>query len=244
MLNVLYKRVYETCEKNMNEWILIVYDISANHYVGIPVYQEEREGCIYCPSIKKYVNINRIDDYNRSKMNRCIYLKGKPLTLSDKDYTKILKESKNALISFLSNNVLSNVDGVNYLKWCRDKYIINEKDTKIDILKQNAIYWINLGVGIGSELRKIRPAILWRSTSDKKMWTIIPLTTKKRKDKYYFHYDLECLSEGTAKIENLTNISYKRIISPYFSKNKLAIITNNDYKQIEDLISQYYLFQK
>lgn len=92
-------------------------------------------------------------------------------------------------------------------------------------------------------MRKLRPAILWRPTSDKNLWTMIPLTTKRRADKYYFHYDLECLAEGTAKIENMMNLSSKRILAPYFAKDKLAIITKNDYNEIKKAISKYYLFK-
>ena len=109
-------------------------------------------------------------------------------------------------------NIKNNVDGISYLKWCRDKHILNSKDIKSNKLKQNGIYWINMGYNVGSELRKLRPAILWRPTGDKKTWTMIPLTTKKKNDNYYFHYDLECLSEGSAKLENMMNYSYKRII--------------------------------
>ena len=38
------------------------------------------------------------------------------------------------------------------------------------------------------------------------------------------------------------NLSPKRILAPYFSKDKLAIITNNDYSKIKNAISKYYLF--
>ena len=243
MLTINYKQIYETNEKTDKEWVLIIYDISANHYVGVPVYSKEKENCIYCNSIKKYVDIKKISDYNRSRMSRCIYNHRKPIKLSKKDYNLILQESKNTLIEFLNKNVKSDIDGINYIKWCRDKYIINQKDIQNDKLIQNAIYWVNFGVGIGSELRKLRPAILWRPTSDKKIWTMIPLTTKRRSDKYYFHYDLESLSEGTAKIENMMNLSYKRILAPYFSKDKLAIISKKDYNEIKKSISKYYLFK-
>lgn len=242
MITVNYKQIYETNEKDDKEWILIIYDISANHYVGMPVYSKEKEGCIYCDSIKKYVDVNKIADYNRSKMNRCIYKRGKPIILSEKDYNKILKESKKSLIQFLNKNIKSDIDGINYIKWCRDKYIINKKNIEANKLIQNAIYWVDFGVGVGSELRKLRPAILWKPTGDKKLWTMIPLTTKRRSDSYYFHYDLECLSEGTAKIENMMNLSCKRILAPYFSKNKLAILTKKDYNEIIKAISKYYLF--
>lgn len=243
MLTVNYKQIYETNEKIEKEWVLIIYDISANHYVGMPVYSKEKENCIYCNSIDKYVDVNRIADYNRSKMIRCIYNHRKPVKISQKDYNKVLKESKNALMQFLNKNIESNVDGVSYIKWCRDKYIINQKDVEKDKLIQNAIYWVNFGIGVGSELRKLRPAILWRSTGDKNIWTMIPLTTKRRTDKYYFHYDLECLNEGTAKIECIMNLSSKRILAPYFSKDKLAIITKKDYNELKKAISKYYLFK-
>lgn len=243
MLKIFSKQIYESNEKEDNQYVLIIYDISANHYVGMPVYNEELEGCIYCKSINKYVDITKISDYNRSKILRCLYVKGKPIKLSNKEFNNVLKESKNSLLEFLNDNIKSDVDGVSYIKWCRDKYIINNQVIESDNLKQNAIYWVNFGIGIGSELRKLRPAILWRATADKKLCTFIPLTTKRRKDTYYFHYDLECLAEGTAKVESMMNLSYKRILTPYFSRGKLAIITENDYEQIVDIISKYYLFK-
>ena len=146
-------------------------------------------------------------------------------------------------MNFLNKNIKSDIDGISYIKWCRDKYIINQKDIEADKLIQNAIYWVDFGIGVGSELRKLRPAILWRPASHKTMWTMIPLTTKRRSDIYDFHYDLECLAEGTAKIENMMNLSSKRILAPYFAKDKLAIITKKDYTEIKKAISKYYLFK-
>ena len=243
VLTINFKQIYETNEKVDKEWVLIIYDISANHYVGMPVYSKEKEGCVYCDSIKKYVDVNKVADYNRSKMNRCIYEKGEPVKLTSSDFNKVLQESKKSLLQFLNKNIKNDIDGISYIKWCRDKYIINQKDVEADKLIQKAIYWVDFGIGVGSELRKLRPAILWRTTSDKNLWTMIPLTTKRRSDKYYFHYDLECLAEGTAKIENMMNLSSKRILAPYFAKDKLAIITKNDYNEIKKAISKYYLFK-
>ena len=243
MLVINYKQVYETDENNKKEWILIIYDISSNHYVGMPVYSTAHDNYVYLKSINKYANISKIRDYNRAKMKRCIYEHDKPLKLSIKDYNMLLKECKNSLIDFLNKKVKNDIEGLNYIKWCKDKYIINKKEIEVNNLKQNAIYWVNFGVGVGSELRKLRPAILWKSTGDKNLWTMIPLTTKRRSDSYYFHYDLDCLKEGTAKIENIMNLSSKRIVAPYFFRDKLAHLTKNDYKEIKKIISKYYLFK-
>lgn len=243
MLTINHKQIYEINESGNNEWILILYDISANHYVGVPVYSKEKDNTIYIKSIDKFVNINLIKDCNRSNIKRCIYKKGKPIKITNKEFNNLLNKCKNSLIEYLNININSDIDGLTYLKWCRDKNIINNKNIKPENLKQNGIYWINMGYNVGSELRKLRPAILWRSTKDKKIWTMIPLTTKKRNDTYYFHYDLNCLREGTAKIENIMNYSYKRIIAPYYSKNKLAMLTMEDYNNIIKIIQKYYLFK-
>ena len=48
VLTINFKQIYETNEKVEKEWVLIIYDISANHYVGMPVYSKEKSGCIYC----------------------------------------------------------------------------------------------------------------------------------------------------------------------------------------------------
>ena len=243
MLVINYKQIYETNESGNKEWILIIYDISWNHYVGVPIYSNNTNNAIYIKSINKYANISAIKDYNRSNMSRCIYDKGKPLKISNKEYNNLLIKCKDSLIEFLNDNIKSDIDGLAYLKWCKDKHIINMEKNNLEKLKQNGIYWVNMGYNVGSELRKLRPAVLWRSTADKKTWTMIPLTTKKRNDNYYFHYDLECLKEGSAKIENMMNYSYKRIVAPYYSKHKLAIITKNDYDNIIKIIEKYYLFK-
>jgi len=147
------------------------------------------------------------------------------------------------IILYLSSNISYNVDDISYLKWCMDKYLLNRKEKNEIKYHQNGIYWVNLGYNVGSELRKIRPAILWRSTSDKKIWTIIPLTTKDLNDKYYFHYDLNNKCLYSAKIESISNISYKRIIEPYFLKDKVCFIDKIDVETIKKIIKKYYTFE-
>ena len=83
MLKIEFMQIYEINENLNKEWVLIIYDISSNHYVGMPVYSKEREGCIWYDSIHKYVDINNIADYNRTKMNRCIYKRGNPVKMSE-----------------------------------------------------------------------------------------------------------------------------------------------------------------
>ena len=177
------------------------------------------------------------------KVNGLVYVKGKFLKVNNEDFSYILKLLKDSLIKKLSNEINYNdIEKIKYLKWCYDKSLLNNNDIEISNLNSNSICWVDFGQNVGSEIRKLRPAILWRSSSDKKMWTVIPLSSKCYNDKYYFHYDLENLPRSTAKIEAMANFSYKRIREPFFYNRKIAHLSKNDYDNILITLKKYYLF--
>ena len=89
MLTINWKQIYEFNLNDNKQWILILYDISQNHYVGVPIYNEEKENTIYLKSINKYVALDEITDYNRSNIKRCIYIKGKPVKITNKEFDDI-----------------------------------------------------------------------------------------------------------------------------------------------------------
>ena len=163
------------------------------------------------------------------------------MTVSDKTYKRILKAGKKSYLTNLDKSTNHhNIEDVNYVRWCLDKYVMqSEEENKIEY-KERMIVWINLGINVGSELRKIRPAILWRATKDKKMWTVIPLTSQKYNDGKYFHVDLEY--NCTAKVESISNLSYKRLLGPKYERGKISYISNEDFALIRKSIAQYYLF--
>lgn len=245
MFTINWKQIYEFNLNDNKQWILILYDISQNHYVGVPVYNEEKENSIYLKSISKYVVLDEITDYNRSNIKRCVYIKGKPIKITNKEFDDILLKSKISFLNYIKDNTNNDPDGISYNKWCKDKLaLINKNTDDTASLKVGAIYWVDLGYNIGSELRKLRPAILWRSASNKKMWTAIPLTSKHKDDNYYFHYDLIDAKLGTARLENLINISFNRIREPYYINNKIATITKKDNDAILKIIKKYYAFEE
>ena len=78
MLTINWRQVYEVNINNNTQWVLILYDISKNHYVGVPVYNYNVKNSILINSINKYIVLDEISDYNRSYIKKCIYIKGKP----------------------------------------------------------------------------------------------------------------------------------------------------------------------
>ncbi|MBQ9011940.1 MAG: type II toxin-antitoxin system PemK/MazF family toxin [Bacilli bacterium] len=239
MLTINWKQVYQTNDM----WVLILYDISKNHYVGVPVYSKKQKNSIYLKSIKRYIVLDEIVDYNYSSIKKAVYINGKKLVITNDEFKEVLLKAKDTFLNYVKSNTDNTPNGIAYNKWCKDKLDLINKETHTIELKVGAVCWVDLGYNIGNELRKLRPAILWRSSSDKKMWTVIPITSKRKNDKYYFHYDLITESLGTARIENLINISSSRIKAPYYKKDKVAKITKKDNDEILKTIKRYYAFE-
>ncbi|MBQ8044058.1 MAG: type II toxin-antitoxin system PemK/MazF family toxin [Clostridia bacterium] len=129
---------------------------------------------------------------------------------------------------------------VEYAEWMKEKAELkfNALIPKIPIYN-NFIYWCNLGINIGSEQNKIRPCIIVRSFSSSTLCTIIPLTTKRLNDDYWFHVDLEQI-DSTALVEQLRVVSKKRILKPFRTKGNLTIISKNDWKKINSQLKTLY----
>ncbi len=177
-------------------------------------------------------------------LNGLVYVKGKFLKVSSKDFSNILKLLKESLMKKLHKEIdYRNIDKIKYLKWCYDKLLLDTNNINISNLKSGSICWVDFGQNIGSELRKLRPAILWRSSSDKKMWTVIPLSSKCYQDKYYFHCDINGLPCSTAKLESMANFSYKRIREPFFYNKKISHLSKEDYSNILLALKKYYTFE-
>ncbi len=223
---------------------LVLYNISSNHYVVVQIFDEEKTDSIYLKSIDKYILFNQVLDVARKEVNSAIYSKGSVLRINNRDRKIIINGLKKMFIKNISN--LTNPfipDDLNCLKWFNKELVLNkEQDHISELYRQRQVCWVDFGTNVGSELRKLRPAILWRSSKDKKIWTVIPLSTKCKQDNYYFHYDLNSVNDCSAKIESMMNFSYKRIVSPYYNKNVLAYINIDDYQNIRAIIKKYYTF--
>ena len=124
-----------------------------------------------------------------------VYVKGKFLKIVHKDFNLILEKLKESLLDKLGNEIdYKNIEDIKYLKWCYDKLILENKDINVFSLKPRCVCWVDFGQNIGSELRKLRPAILWRSSLDKKMWSEL-CRDRPIKRKYLFSYNLSGIKD-------------------------------------------------
>lgn len=142
-----------------------------------------------------------------------------------------------------AENLLSsihNVDAIQFSEWIREKSNLryNGNLPKFPIYN-NFIYWCNLGINIGSEQNKLRPVLILKTSKNSPICTILPLTTKRSEDNFWFHIDLEEI-DSTVLVEQLKVVSKIRITEPYRKKGKLVTISQNDWDKINSQLESLY----
>lgn len=146
-----------------------------------------------------------------------------------------------------TQSILENIDedlALEYITWMKDKAKIKFKGNIPTFpITNNFIYWCNLGINIGSEQNKIRPAIIIRTQTNSPICTILPLTSVRLNDRKWYHVDLE-QRNSTAMIEQVRNISKLRVLNPQRTNGLINRITQNDLLNINKALGNYYKLQE
>lgn len=142
-----------------------------------------------------------------------------------------------------TENLLNNInttDAIQFSEWTKEKVnlIYNGQFPKFPIYN-NFIYWCNLGINSGSEQNKLRPVLILKTSKNSTICTILPLTTKRLQDKFWFHIDLEEV-DSTVLVEQLKVVSKLRFTDPYRKKGKLVTISQNDWDKINYQLENLY----
>ncbi|WP_270406177.1 type II toxin-antitoxin system PemK/MazF family toxin [Paenibacillus timonensis] len=102
---------------------------------------------------------------------------------------------------------------------------------------RKGIYWAEYGENIGSEENKHRPvAFLWTSR-ESPIAIVVPLTTQRLADDYFFHVDLEHFN-NTALVEQIRTISLRRITGPLRRKGRVASLSDKDVSKIDEAVKK------
>ena len=135
---------------------------------------------------------------------------------------------------------INNTDAIQFSEWTKEKVNLRYNGTlpKFPIYN-NFIYWCNLGINIGSEQNKLRPVLILKTSKNSPICTILPLTTKRLQDNFWFHIDLENV-DATVLVEQLKVVSKLRITDPYRKKGKLVSILPNDWNKINSQLEILY----
>lgn len=69
-LNIYSQNIYEVIENNMKKHVLIIYNISENHYVGLTVHTTKSDNITYIESINRFIDINDLQEYTQRNIKR------------------------------------------------------------------------------------------------------------------------------------------------------------------------------
>ena len=69
-MNIYSQNIYEVVENNRKKHVLIIYNISENHYVGLTVYATNSNNLTYIESINRFVDINDLQEYTKRNIKR------------------------------------------------------------------------------------------------------------------------------------------------------------------------------
>lgn len=145
-----------------------------------------------------------------------------------------IKKTENLLQS------INNSDSIEFSEWTKEKVHLRYNGQIPNFpIYNNFIYWCNLGINIGSEQNKLRPVLVLKTSKNSPICTIIPLTSKRLHDRFWFHIDLDKV-DSTALVEQLKVVSKLRMLKPFRKKGKLITISQNDWNRINSQLEILY----
>ncbi|MFY0544413.1 type II toxin-antitoxin system PemK/MazF family toxin [Brevibacillus sp. H7] len=154
----------------------------------------------------------------------------------EEDFDKVWSEIKEILTIQTDRE-----KAVKFVKWMKLKAMLafgSEPSFHFPIFRKG-IYWAELGENIGSEENKHRPVVLLWSTKEAPIAVVVPLTTQRLNDEYFFHIDLEHFN-NTALIEQIRTISLRRITYPLRVKGRVASVSHQDIVKIDEAIRKLF----
>ena len=120
--------------------------------------------------------------------------------------------------------------------WTKLKLKIHNKpDDNTVFFQEREIWWVSLGINIGSEQNGKhgnfeRPVLVLKKFNKYTLW-IIPITSKHKSQKYYFNLFLD-------GILYCFNLSQLRLISSKRLLRKMAVLPEDKFKKIQELIKE------
>jgi len=121
-----------------------------------------------------------------------------------------------------------------YSEWQKLKQAINERDNSPTFFKEKEIWYFNCGLNVGHEQdgkgKSFRRPILILHKFNKHVFWSIPLTSSRKKHKFYFEFNFEPKRKSWAIISQIKLTDSKRLIE------KIGKMSTDDFKSIKEKI--------
>lgn len=212
-------------------------------------------------TVEQYANPLAYKEIFTDDLIQQIFIKSAPARITQSEFIQIHQKILNLLFQEFRSSVdtyMSTLDlfekTYQFIKWQQRKYTISIPSYMDNLqVYENAIYWADIGINVGSELNKRRPVLIWKKRINHKRnadssFIVIPITSKSKGGKYYMNVPVMIgTKQCYLRIEDMRRINIRRIISPITDKtqpqkNRLIFIDNITRNQIKNAIKQFYIF--
>lgn len=126
------------------------------------------------------------------------------------------------------------------LKKAQLRYVEKNKQHKFPLLYRR-VYWAHMGQNVGREEDKHRPVVIVKSEGKSPICYVVPLTSQRLGDEYWYHIDLEGFN-NTALVEHFRTISKDRIDKPMWKAGKIADVSKEDMQKIHSEIKRMFTY--
>lgn len=268
-MRLYYGNIYKFYDDTTKQEELCIYmcDTNLKHKICIiPIYSPALGNEFPITSLKKVAYPDLWREINKDKINNTLMLRGKIANVSFEEYVQLSDIILNKLMNKLEETYKSlsikrlksktkkyalTEDFYKYITWSEHKTNLQfNKDIKKQpgILKFG-IYYVEIGENIGSELHKLRPAVIFKKCQSTKnpndsSYIVIPITSQHTSSKYSFNTPIIVNGEiNYIRINDIRRVSIKRIISPLYEKgtNKTIRLNESDQKRLLNDFSRYFI---
>lgn len=228
-----------------------------NKILIIPLTENNSDNVYKLSVTRQYADLEHYAEIYKDDLISPLYLNSRPVRVPDTDITIIQRHIINNIMDNITSEAHSNntslslfEDIYQFLKWKLEKLHLNfNQYQKKTTVYENGIYWVSLGVNVGSELNKNRPALIWKKRCNGKnesdfSYIIIPITSKEKSKKYYMNVPISINGRQCyLRIEDMRRINVRRISRPITdSQNNIIFIETEKREEIIEAIQRFYIF--
>jgi len=126
-----------------------------------------------------------------------------------------------------------------HLEWTKIKFVLNERvnNAKTRTVHRGDVYKCNLGIGVGSEMRKERPCVIVQNEGLNKNSSniiIVPVThTNNISLSYIVPISTQSDNQDNVILDGCVNVTGIRCVSKARLGNYVAKLTNQELKEID-----------
>lgn len=262
--------VYEYLDSNSDKQLcLYMCDCNLTNSICIIPIKDPKDGDMFIEvePLHKVAYYREYCEIDRKTITNPLYIKGKKMKVPYSIYlqlSNLIMEcllaktactyqtlNSNRATNLTKENYILTEDYYKYLTWFDYKTKLNFQthlNNQPAILK-GGVYYVELGQNIGSELNKLRPALIYKKNVSKdnpnnSSYIVLPLSSKAKNSRYQHNWPVSINNRvNYIRVNDMIRISIKRIKYPLLDKstNRPIVLSADDMEEVRKKVKEYFV---